>query len=212
MRVIVETQFLPPVEVFLYFAASSSIVIEACENYQKRSYRNRCHILTANGPLALSVPLRKGKNQQLPIKEVAIAYDQPWIETIQNKLQSSYGKSAFFEHYQDDLFNILERGHQKLFSLNLELLSFVLDKLDWNIKVVETKEYSRSYSEIDCDLREKYRPKTSRYVSKKDTFSYPQVFEYKFGFTGSLSILDLLFNLGPEAGLLLKSRAISPKI
>jgi hypothetical protein len=210
MQIIIESQFFAPLQAFVYFAHAETILLEACENYQKRTYRNRCRILTANGPLVISVPLKKGKNRQTPIRQVDIVHEPDWLAAFQTQLQSAYGKAPFFQYYRDGIFEILQRKPEKLFSLNRELLSFVFKQLGWKKLLGETSDYYRNYGPDYCDLRDRWRP-VDVDPGHWSGIRYPQVFEHKFGFTGSLSILDLLFNMGPESGLVLQETKIDFK-
>jgi hypothetical protein len=160
----------------------ATVTIDTAENYQKKSARNRYSILSANGPITLSVPLKKGKANQLNIKDVLIAYDEDWVSNHLSSIRSAYGKSAYFEHYYGPLEQILNRKPTTLHELNLALLKFVLKALRWEKPIMESEYFLKSF--------------TTPEINKP----YPQVFEEKYGFVSDLSILDLLFNMGPEAG------------
>lgn len=210
MKIIIETQFIPPAIVFAYFLQADIVIIEACENYQKRSFRNRCSYLGAGGKQHFSIPLKKGKNEQLPIQETLISYDQNWISQFKNQLQSAYGKSAFYDHYKDLLFDCFHNKYRHLFELNHELLSLLLQVLGINVKLNSTEHFKEDYGSEYCDLRNKWSPLNRGRKDRKMELAYPQVFEYKYGFTDGLSVLDLLFNMGPESlGLLKQFQAIS---
>lgn len=204
MKIIIETQFLPPAIVFAHFAQADVVLIEACENYQKRSFRNRCAYLGANGIQHFSLPLKKGKNKQLPIRETNLSYEQNWIAHFKNQLQSAYGKSAFYEYYRDSLFDCMDNKYPQLFELNQELLSLLMEMLGIGAKVSKTEHFSEEYGRDYCDLRNFWSPLDGGLENRKMGLAYPQVFEYKFGFTDGLSILDLLFNMGPESQALLQ--------
>lgn len=98
-RLILEAQYFPPLDYFSKIILFNNISIEAHEHYQKGSYRNRCHIATSQGVHPLSVPLKKGKNAQMPIKEVQIAYDVNWQRLHWQSLKTAYGSAPFWEHY-----------------------------------------------------------------------------------------------------------------
>lgn len=177
--------------------ATSCLFLEANENYQKRSLRNRCNILGPNGLQVLSVPLKKGKNNQTNIKEVEISHDSDWQELHLETIKSCYNRSPYLEYYFKDISKILEKKHRFLWDLNIDTIEWVISKIDLDIKIIFSEHYSKSY---DIDLR----PSESiQYKSMEDTQSiklnYAQVFEDKYGFRYSRSILDLLFCTGPEA-------------
>ena len=94
--VLLEAQYLPNVQYFSKLVQIPSLVLEAHENYQKGSYRNRCHIAGANGLMRLSIPLRKGKNEQLSIQKTEISYDEPWTSQHWHSIRSAYGNAPYF--------------------------------------------------------------------------------------------------------------------
>ncbi len=202
MQIIIETQTFPPVSFFARAIRAEKVLLESHEHYQKRSLRNKCIVLSANGPQVLTIPLKKGKNEQMKISDVRISYDQNWPGKFQKQLQSAYGKSPFFMHYQAELFRILGSGVDRLMELNALLLSFIATKAGIVLDPGQTEDYLEKYSGNYCDLRNCYTLKGSS-VSDP-AVRYPQVFEHKFGFVPGLSMLDLLFNMGNESLQILK--------
>ena len=186
----------------------SVVYVEACENYQKQSYRNRCHIYAADGVQALNFPVvHEGGTHKLPISEIKVDYSTPWLQQHQRAIVSAYKTSAYFEYYQDELFAIMDSRPEKLFDLNLSILQFFVEKTGLKTDIRLTEEYSRVPAVEGCqDLREVIHPK------RKDTVlhdlgrekPYFQVFALKYGFKSDLSIMDLLFNEGPDSILYLK--------
>ncbi|NNE27158.1 MAG: hypothetical protein HKN09_09965 [Saprospiraceae bacterium] len=166
--------------------------IELYENYQKRSIRNKCKILGANGTLQLSVPLKKGKTQ-VPITQVEIDYSEDWVINHIRSIRSAYGTSAYFEFYFDKVCDILNARPSKLHLLNHSILEW-LQKTG----LIENFSYTQAF----------IHPKSCPMLDLRyDKFigielpAYDQVFSDKYGFVTDLSILDLIFNLGPEANL-----------
>ena len=186
----------------------SVVYMEACENYQKQSYRNRCHIYAADGVQALNFPVvHEGGTHKLPISEIKVDYSTPWLQQHQRAIVSAYRTSAYFEYYQDELFAIMDSRPEKLFDLNLSILKFFVEKTGLKTDIRLTEEYSRVPAVEGCqDLREVIHPK------RKDTVlhdlglekPYFQVFAPKYGFKSNLSVMDLLFNEGPDSILYLK--------
>lgn len=186
----------------------SVVYVEACENYQKQSYRNRCHIYAADGVQALNFPVvHEGGSHKLPISEIKVDYSTPWLQQHQRAIVSAYRTSAYFEYYQDELFAIMDSRPEKLFDLNLSILKFFVEKTGLKTDILLTEEYSHVPAVEGCqDLREVIHPK------RKDTVlhdlglekPYFQVFAPKYGFKSDLSIMDLLFNEGPDSILYLK--------
>ncbi len=199
------------------FELSPSVVyIEACENYQKQSYRNRCRFYAADGVQALSFPIvHEGGTHKLPISEIKVDYSTPWLLQHERAIISAYRTSAYFEYYQDELFEILESRPERLFDLNMNLLKFFIEKTGLCVDLRITEDYSKEgivISEqgkeaIYDDLREKIHPKRPNAILAELGLEKPyfQVFSGKYGFMPDLSIMDLLFNEGPDSILYLKS-------
>jgi hypothetical protein len=182
----------------------SIIYIEACENYQKQSYRNRCHFYAADGIQSLSFPiLHEGNTHKRPISEVRIDYSKPWVMQHKRAIVSAYRTSAYFEYYQDELFAILDSKPEKLIDLNTRLLEFFLEKTGIKAQVQMTESYGQEGCE---DLREAIHPKRPDTILQKLKLGKPyfQVFAEKHGFIPDLSIMDLLFNEGPDSIVYLK--------
>ena len=115
------------------FELSPSVVyIEACENYQKQSYRNRCRFYASEGVQTLSCPIvHEGGTHKIPITQLKLDYKKPWVQQHKKAIISAYRTSAYFEYYQDELFEILDRGYEKLFDLNMAIIEFFIDKIAW---------------------------------------------------------------------------------
>ena len=194
----------------------SVVYIEACENFQKQSYRNRCRFYAADGVQALSYPIvHEGGTHKLPISEIKIDWSTPWLQQHQRAIISAYRTSAYFEYYQDELFAIMESRPDKLFDLNMALIKFFIEKTGLAVDLRMTDEFSREGilsspdgSAIRCeDLRERIHPKRPNTILRDLKLEKPyfQVFAQKHGFQSGLSIMDLLFNEGPDSILYLKS-------
>ncbi len=199
------------------FELSPSVVyIEACENYQKQSYRNRCRFYAADGVQALSFPVvHEGGTHKLPISEIRVDYSTPWLQQHQRAIVSAYRTSAYFEYYQDELFSIMDSKPERLIDLNMALLRFFIEKTGLAVDLRMTHEYSSEGIEmcgdgsaVACDdLREVIHPKRGNTVLNGLGLEKPyfQVFSRKYGFKSDLSIMDLLFNEGPDSILYLKN-------
>ena len=194
--------------------SSSVVFIEACENYQKQSYRNRCRFYGADGVQTLSFPIvhDNGTHKNL-ISEVRVDYSKPWVLQHKRAITSAYGTSAYFEYYQDELFAILDSQPEKLIELNTALLQFFLKKTGLKADIHFTEEFcmdgsvSLNGQKIACeDLREVIHPKRQNNILSDLELEKPyfQVFSPKHGFKSDLSIMDLLLNEGPDSILFLK--------
>ncbi|MBQ2371636.1 MAG: WbqC family protein [Bacteroidales bacterium] len=184
----------------------SVIYIEACENYQKQSYRNRCHFYAADGKQSLSFPVihAEGTHKHL-ISEIRIDYSTPWVMQHKRAIISAYRTSAYFEYYQDELFAILDSKPERLIDLNTRLLKFFLEKTGIKAEIRMTESYDTA---PECeDLREVIHPKRPDRILESLELKKPyfQVFAEKHGFISDLSIMDLLFNEGPDSIIYLKN-------
>ena len=193
----------------------ATVYIEACENFQKQSYRNRCYFYGADGVQSLQIPIiHEGGTHKQPISEIKIDWSKPWLLQHKRAIISAYRTSAYFEYYQDELFAILDSQPERLFDLNMALIRFFIEKTGLAIDLRVTEDYSREGlvpssdgATILCkDLREAIHPKRNNSILTDLGLKKPyfQVFAQKYGFQSDLSIMDLLFNEGPESILYLK--------
>ena len=196
-KILIELQYLPPVSTFCYLLAASAVYFEACEHYQKGSYRNRCEIAGPNGRMRLSIPLLKGKHEGQPIREVQLAYFENWPKQHWQSIKTAYGSSPFFIHYSDAFRDILLARQDTLWALNLAMMKQILAFLGWSqeLPIFESDVYMLGGAADVVDCRELISPQSS----PLNLQPYVQVFTDKHGFLPNLSILDLLFCAGPAA-------------
>jgi len=114
--ILLEVQYLAPIQYYTKFVKYANVFLEQHENYRKGSFRNRCCIATANGVIALTIPLLKGKHQQANIKEVSIDNSKNWQLMHWRSIQTAYGNSPFFEYYKDDFKLIYQKKYDLLFN------------------------------------------------------------------------------------------------
>ncbi len=182
----------------------SRVQLEACENYQKQSYRNRCYILSGDGPQMLQVPVVHAPD--MGITRVRVDYSTPWMVRTERALDTAYETAAYYEHYRDSLFPLLEARRETLWELNLSLLEWCLERCGIACALVPTTEFAAPDTVTD-DYRYVIHPKRPDTVLADMGLERPyyQVFRDRLGgFTPRLSILDLLFNEGPDSILWLK--------
>ena len=197
--IIIENQPFPLINWIKYSFQKEHIILLSCEGFRKMTFRNRFIVAGGTGLIPLSTPLVLGRNQKIPFKDVRISYQQNWQLRHWRTLTSCYNKSPFFEYYKDGLEIFFMGKWQFLFDWNMAILGWLKKVLIFPAEIIVAEEPPEDAE----DLREKWLPKNFQ----NDTFEivYPQVFENKIGFQKNLSILDLLFNMGPHAADILKS-------
>jgi len=193
--ILLSTAYLPPAEYFARIINAKEVLIEREENYHKQSYRNRCYILSVSGPQALTVPVYLGSFHKTSIKDIRIDYSKRWQQVHLGAMVSAYSSSPFFLYYYEELEKIILSNHQFLLDLNLELIMTILKMIKLEVNISYSTDF-RPVNKTENDFRYNLNPKKkSDYVMKP----YLQVFSQDNGFTAGLSIVDPLFNLGPEA-------------
>jgi hypothetical protein len=193
-KILVSTAYLPPVSYFSIISKAEEVFVEREENYLKQTYRNRCYILSAHGPQLLSVPVYLGSLHKTPVKDIRIDYSKRWQQVHLRAMSASYNSSPYFEFYFENIEKAISKNHEFLLDLNMELTDSVLKILKMKKLVLYTTDFE-SVVDMDNDFRYRISPKgRSLFAVKK----YFQVFNGK-GFVPDLSIIDLIFNMGPES-------------
>lgn len=198
--------YLAPIEYYTKLYAGTRIFIERYDHYIKQTYRNRCVIAGPNGPLSLTIPTEKSAHEHCCMKDVRISDHGRWRHVHWQALVSAYYTSPFFEYYQDDFRPFYEKSYTFLYDFNEALQALVCSLLDLQPDIHPTETYKTAFIENkERDLRDTIHPK--RDFSDDEAFvpePYYQVFQEKLGFLPNLSIVDLLFNMGPEGLLVLR--------
>ena len=197
MNVLLSTTYFGPVQWYQKLYRADEVWIERHESFQKQTYRNRCIIATTQGMQALTVPVeRSSRNEESRICDLHISDHGNWRHLHWNALRSAYGDSPFFMYYEDDLRPFFEQRWDYLFDFNEAIREKICELLDIHPTVHYTDHYDKS---ADGDFREAISPKHPTPDPDFTPRRYYQVYEAKHGFQPNLSILDLLFNMGPEA-------------
>jgi hypothetical protein len=187
------TAYWAPVSYYQWAAQSDCVQIEQHERYQKQSYRNRCTILSANGPLSLVVPVLRPHN--CGIRDIRIDYSKPWRQIHWRAIEAAYRSAAFFEEYSADIRKVYQKEVPFLFDLNIQLWTLSQELLGVSFPWSVTDAFIPPSAHVN-DYRFVIHPKEKRKPEGLALQSYFQVFGNKFGFVPDLSILDLIFNKG----------------
>jgi len=202
---LIDNQYFPNIDYIKILFKNTYIIFSAFEAYQKMSFRNRCVVAGSNGLINLSVPVENGRNQKAPFKDVRISYRDGWQKQQWVTLLSCYNKSAFFEFYRDGLEKFFTDRVDFLFDLDLSILLWLKKILQFKAEIVVQEGPDAPLPTGDItDYRNRWMPKNYTQAGLNTfTHNYYQVFEERIGFKQNLSILDILFNEGPNARNLL---------
>lgn len=203
--ILLSSAYLAPVSYYVALYNAPHATIERCDNYLKQTYRNRSTIGGANGGMDLSIPIEKPTSGRAVMRDIRISDHGNWRHLHWNALLSAYRSTPFFEYYADDFAPFYEKPAEFLFDFNEELRQLISPLVGVDTPLYYTDEYIDEVPANLLDLRERIHPKKE--IGSGAAFPtkpYYQVFSSKFGFQPNLSIVDLLFNMGPEAELILR--------
>ncbi|MFS4456666.1 WbqC family protein [Maribacter sp. 2304DJ31-5] len=206
--VLLHPTYFPTIQSFS-FLCDNEIVWEIQDNYQKQTYRNRTHICTDRGKHMLSIPIVHVGNEtgrQL-YKEVQLDNSYKWQRQHWRTLETAYRTSPFFEFYEDDIKPLYESGFEKLMDFNFRTIKTICACLQTDMPRAKTERFETNPIEIS-DFR--FLVNAKKEMAKNNP-EYIQVFGDRHGFVPNLSILDLLFNLGPNTITYLKEISLNLK-
>jgi hypothetical protein len=182
---------------FAAIQATKAVLFELHDNYQKQTYRNRTYIYGANGKLLLNIPIKHGgTNGKQKYNEVLIENNFPWQKEHWKSLEAAYRTSPFFEFYADELYPLFHEKQTKLLDFNMECFQYISDCLQLETELSTTQLYQKIYG---ADIQDQRGLINAKQEAATKFPKYTQVFDEKHGFLPNLSILDLIFNEGPNA-------------
>lgn len=173
---------------------NSNILWDVHQNYIKQTFRNRTFIHSANGLQILTIPVKHSKIK-FSMLDAKIDNSIAWQKNHWRSIQSAYSSSPFFEFYRDSLEGIYIKEYTYLTKFNFDLINLILEWTDIEMKSELSKSYKIQYKN-SLDLRENIENKK---YSSSENIIYKQVFSDKNGFLNDLSIIDLIFNEGPNS-------------
>lgn len=199
------TAYLAPVSYYARLYAAKEARIEQWEHYVKQTYRNRCVIASAQGPLPLTIPTESNGGEKCLMRDVRISDHGNWRHLHWNAMEAAYRQSPFYEYYADDFRPFYEKRYTFLLDFNEQLRQLVCSLIGFNPHVELSTEYLHEVPDGDTDLRSLIHPKhpCTEALPAYTPRPYYQVFKERHGFLPDLSIIDLLFNMGPESLLVL---------
>ena len=194
MPTLLHPTFFPNIAHFVALLKADEIIFEVHDNYQKQTYRNRTSIYAANGKLDLNVPvIYSQKNRQL-FKGVEIFNIENWQQLHLKSLESAYSTSPFFEFYIDELLPLFETEFTHIMDFNLKTIALIFECMQLPFNYKTTSEFELNPTTA-IDARTLVKSRKEKLMNFQP---YAQVFDQKHGFLSNLSILDLLFNEGPN--------------
>lgn len=191
------TAYFPPISYVAAMLDKQVVVVEQYETFPKQTYRNRAVVATANGLLSLTVPVVRINGNHTYTKDMAICYNENWAMKHWRAIESAYNSSPYFLYYKDEVEAILNKQYIGLVDLNMDILSFMFKKLKVPKDIMLSTDFvlAEDVATIE-DYRNRFSPKNKEILQLPP---YDQVFEDRYGFQSDISILDLLFNLGPDS-------------
>lgn len=198
MRAVICPAYLPNVAYFAYLTKQETSYFVTDTHYQKQTFRNRSEIYGANGKLNLIIPIIHKKQTFQLDQDVEISYEINWQKEHWKSICSAYRSSPFFEYYEADLDPFFDKKTKSLFDFNLSLIEKIMMLLELPYSFQKISFNKEKDQRIDELLLAKKRP-----VIQQE--KYIQVFVSKLGFIPNLSILDALFNLGPNCAFYIKN-------
>jgi hypothetical protein len=203
---VIPVTYCGSIDLYILLGHLPRVLVEVHESYAKQTLRNRCRIYSANGPLDLVIPVRHGAGRL--ISSIMPDNSVAWQRQHWNALITAYRRSPFFEFYEHDLLPFYTGPSEFLTDLDMGLTR----KLCELTGLACTLQPTESYGDHPATADYRQRFKISKDPQLFEQSPYLQVFNDKHGFVPNLSVLDLLFNLGPEAGSYLRMQSPRKKI
>ncbi|GAA4813445.1 WbqC family protein [Litoribaculum gwangyangense] len=204
MNILIHPTYFPNIAHFVAMSKTSEVCFEMDDNFLKQTYRNRCYIYGANGKLALNIPVIHSQKNRQKYKDVKIFNEVNWQDNHWKSLLSAYRTSPFFEYYEDDLKPLFTQKTAYILDYNLKCFEVICDCLQLDLNISKTETFVKT-PENTRDFRFLVHAKKE---IPQQFDNYTQVFIEKHGFLSNLSILDLIFNEGPNALNYLESQTI----
>lgn len=209
MHILSHPLYLAPIPLYIQLYSAEGIIIDGDSPFVKQTFRNRTLIATERGVQALTIPIEHNGSQAM--RDVRISEHGNWRHLHWNALVSAYRKSPFFDYYADDFAHFYEERGGFLLDFNIRLHNVVGELLGLDNKAVITEKTAINTEKNSItDLRQIAEPKELTNGKYKSTAPYYQVFARRNSFIPNLSIVDLLFNMGPEGLITLKDSAAEP--
>lgn len=205
MTILIHPTYFPTIVQMAAIVQADKVVFEVHDNYQKQTYRNRTYIATSTGKLLLNIPINHSKDgTRLAYRDVTPEVSFPWQSQHWKSLETAYRTSPFFEFYEDELRPLFTKSAPLLMAHNFELFDLLCDLIGLEIDYTKSTEYFKEPAQKDLRYLANVKKESKVWLSP-----YTQVFGSNHGFLSNLSVLDLVFNEGPNALQYLESQQLS---
>lgn len=206
--ILVHPNYGCPIVQYAAIVQGENLLFEAKDNYQKQTYRNRIKIATSSGILQLTIPIihnKKSRERQQSFK-VCIENKFNWQRDHWRSLKVAYQTSPYFEYYEDTFEPLYHTTYDTLIDFLLALHKVIMECLQFENDYKFTASFEKKPKDV-VDFRDLT-------LAKKDPNivfpEYHQLFREKHGYLANLSVLDLLFNEGPNAITYLENIDLTP--
>ena len=200
-QVVLSTAYFPPIDYISRIYRAKTAYVEQWENFQKQTFRSRCRILAADGPVDLVLPVQRfEQNHKTLIRDTKVDYSVPWVLKHERALEAAYNSSAYFPYFRDALFSILDSKPEFLLDLNMGILEKLLEFSRIQCDLRLTSGFVPEYPAEVQDVRSSISPKNLSWKEEctKKEKAYFQVFSSRYPFVPCLSFIDLLSNEGAD--------------
>ena len=204
MNTLLHPTYFPSISHWIAIVKANKLIFEVNDTYQKQTYRNRANIFSANDKLSLSVPVIYSQNSRQLYRDIKMYNDDKWQALHWKSLLSAYSTSPFFEYYKDDIAPLFHSKQEFLLEFNFKCIETIFECLQLDLEYETTKIFEKEPKNLQ-DLRFLANVRKEKNYKFSE---YTQVFSDKHGFMSNLSILDLLFNEGPNALTYLEAQTI----
>lgn len=204
MDIIIHPTYFPNLEHFAAIVKANYVALEMDDSFLKQTYRSRTYIYGANGKLLLNIPVVHSQKNRQKYRDVKISKNTNWQDLHWKSLLSAYSTSPFFEFYKDELEPLFKMKTNFILDFNMACFEIVCDCLQLEKEISKTETFEKTILE-KTDLRYLVNAKKEHF---KPFNAYTQVFDNKHGFINNLSILDLIFNEGPNSMSYLESQTL----
>ena len=201
MELLSHSLYLAPIPLYAQLYKCDALTINGDDPFVKQTFRNRAVIATENGTQSLTIPVIHDGGR-IAMRDVRISEHGNWRHQHWNAMVSAYRKSPFFDYYADDFAHFYEERDGFLMDFNLRLHAVISELLglERGVRIIDNGDNAKEL----VDLRHIAEPKALADINGYTVQPYYQVFAQRNGFIPNLSIVDLLFNMGPEGLITLR--------